>query len=444
MAPPDTITDMKIAILGFARDGQAAYEYFNNPSNAITICDSDKNIQVPTNTEVQLGEEYLKDLGRFDLLIRSAGLKPSLIKEANPNSPEIFSKVSGNIDEFLKASPSKNIIGVTGTKGKGTTSTLIYKMLIKSGYTAHLGGNIGIAALNLLKNNIKPSDWVVLELGAFQLVDQKISPKIAICLMVEPEHMDWFSDFNEYIQAKQQLFINQSADDIAIYNYLNVNSKNIAEASPANLIPYMNPPGAYVSNEQITIDDQIICDVKDIKLLGRHNHQNICAAVTAVWQITKDKESFKSIITTFSGLDHRIEYVKELSGVKYYDDSFGTTPETAIVAIEAFENPKIVILGGSDKGSKYDKLALTVKNSNVKQIITIGQMGPVIAKALADVGFNDVSEGGTTMEQIVTKSREYTTPGDIVLLSTACASFGMFKDYKDRGDQFKQVVQSLV
>ncbi|HEX9153744.1 MAG TPA: cyanophycin synthetase, partial [Candidatus Saccharimonadales bacterium] len=187
----------------------------------------------------------------------------------------------------------------------------------------------------------------------------------------------------------------------------------------------------------------LICDVSELKLLGQHNWQNACAAVTAVWQVTQDISAIRSVLTTFTGLEHRLEFVRELNGIKYYDDSFGTTPETAIVAIQSFEQPKIVILGGSDKGTSFDELAKAVKESNVRHVLLIGDTAPQIAKSLKDAGFDAAIPGGDVMEDIVQKAHDLAQEGDVVLLSTGCASFGLFKNYKDRGNQFQTVVNEL-
>lgn len=434
---------MKIAILGFAREGKAAYEYWGKDGNEISIRDVDESLEIPAGTQAILGPDYLKGLDEYDLLVRTAFLKPKDILSANPQEPNILDKVTTNINEFLRVCPTKNVIGVTGTKGKGTTSTLIAKILEAAGKKVHLGGNIGIAPLEMLKNNIQPEDWVVLEEGAFQLIDQKYSPHIGVCLMIAPEHLDWFDNAEDYFKSKEGLFAHQTSTDLAIYYNGDINSQKIAAIGQAKKIPYFAPPGAYVENGVIKIDGQDICKTDELKLLGHHNWQNVCAAITAVWQVTQDVEAIKSVLVTFSGLEHRLEFVRELDGVKYYDDSFGTTPETAIVAIEAFNQPKVVILGGSDKGSNYGELAQVVKQNNVRHVLTIGEMGPVIAKELQNVGYSSYIEGGNTMHDIVTNAQKHAMPGDVVLLSTACASFGLFKDYKDRGEQFKQVVQSL-
>lgn len=430
---------MNIALIGFDTEGRASYEYFKARGDKITICDQNASLAIPEDTEAQLGPHYLDGLGQFDLIVRTPGLHPKKILEKNPRTAK---KITSGTNEFFKACPTKNIIGVTGTKGKGTTSSLVMKMLESAGKRVHLGGNIGVPALSLLPE-IKKDDWVILELSSFQLMDLRYSPPIGVCLMVVSEHLDWHADFAEYIGAKQNLFSHQSKDTVAIYYAENEISKKIASVSKGKKIPYFASPGAYVEGGFIKINNQIICQANEMKLLGEHNLQNVCAAVTAVWQATQDKEAIQTVIKSFAGLPHRLELVREVGGVSYYDDSFGTTPETAIVAIQSFKEPKIVILGGSDKGASYDELAHVVKNSSVKLAIVIGETGPKIKAALGAADYLTVLDGPTNMQEIVTKAQEYADSGDVVLLSTGSASFGLFKDYKDRGEQFKQAVQSL-
>jgi UDP-N-acetylmuramoylalanine--D-glutamate ligase len=434
---------MRIAILGYAGQGQSAYEYWNNNGNELTICDKNTGLELPDGVKAKLGDDYLQGLGEFDLIVRTPALHPRDIITANPKVEDILDRITTNTNEFFRVCPSKNIIGVTGTKGKGTTSTLIAKMLEAAGKRVHLGGNIGIPPLELLKNNIQADDWVVLELANFQLIDLKYSPPFAVCLMVVPEHMDWHADMEEYVTAKQQLFRWQTTNDIAVYYGANKYSSQIANASPGHKIPYMHAPGAAVFMGNVTIDGQTICKTDELKLLGKHNWQNVCAAVTTVWQITQDFKAIRSVLTSFTGLEHRLELVRELDGVRYYDDSFGTTPETAVVAIEAFNQPKVVILGGSDKGSNYNQLVKTIKHNNVRAVVAIGKMGPKITTALREQGYDQIVEGGKTMREIVQIARAQAHPGDIILLSTGCASFDLFKNYKDRGDQFKKAVLAL-
>lgn len=431
---------MEVAIVGFATEGEVSAKYWSGLGHKITVCDQNQSLVVPNTYNSKLGPTYLDGLNNFDLIVRTAGIHPKVILDKNP---DVKNKITTSVQEFFRVCPSHCIIGVTGTKGKGTTTSLIAKMLTAAGKSVHIGGNIGIAALELLPE-VKQSDWVVLELSSFQLEDFKgPSPHIAVCLMVVPEHLNWHADMKEYLGAKQRLFTNQSQGDIAVYYSGDDNSTKIAAVSPGTKIPYMKTPGAIVDNELVMIDGQEICLTSEIKLPGRHNWQNVCAAVTVVWQITKDTKSISSVLKSFSGLEHRLELVRELDSVRYYDDSFATTPETAIAAIQAFDGPKVLILGGSDKGIPLDPIADEVVKNNVRHVIAIGDVGPVIEKQLRYHGFNNITGGLTKMPEIVNEARSRAKPGDTVLLSTGCASFGLFENYKDRGQQFKQAVQLL-
>jgi len=441
---------MKIAVLGYGKQGKAAVDYWNK-GNEITVCDQNAITDLPASIKSVSGPEYLANLDDYDLIVRSPSVHPRDIVAAN--SEKILRKVTTVTEEFFRTCPAP-IIGVTGTKGKGTTSTLIAKIIETSGETVHLGGNIGIPPLDMLKDDIKPTDWVVLELANFQLIDLRISPKIAVCLMVEPEHLDWHTDIEEYVKAKQQLFIHQSSQDMAVFNRLNDLSSAVVDVSPALKISYEVPEigqepedknGAYVLGDDIYMDDVKVCSISDVKLLGRHNLQNVCAAIAATWDlIDNDPAIIVKALSDYTGLQHRLELIRDFNGIKFYDDSFGTTPETAIVALEALPGSKVVILGGSDKGATYDVLAQAIMNHQVHTVITIGQTGPAIAESLRKAGFTNIFDGGTTMQSIVNVARQHAKTGDTVLLSTACASFGMFKDYIDRGDQFRETVLALV
>lgn len=430
---------MNIAILGYDTEGKVSYDFCKKRGDTITICDQNTSLELPDGVDAQLGESYLENLDRFDMVIRTPGLHPAKIFAANPGK-EVT--VTSQLNLFFENSPTKNIIGITGTKGKGTTSTLVFKMLEAAGKTVHLGGNIGIPPLSFL-DDLTSESWVVLELSSFQLIDLKQSPQLAAVLMVVPEHLDWHEDFEEYVAAKQQLFIHQTSEDTAIYFADNETSLSIADASEGSLVPYFSEPGANIANDQIVIDGQRISDVNDVKLLGKHNLQNICAAITVVWQVSQNIEAIRSVIASFTGLPHRLELVRTVEGVRYYDDSFGTTPDTAIVALQSFTEPKVLIVGGSEKGVPFDSLAHAIKESNIRSVIAIGATGPVITEELKKIGFLSVTEGGKIMSEIVAQAYDAAQPGDVVLLSTGCASFDMFRNYKDRGDQFKHAVSSL-
>jgi UDP-N-acetylmuramoylalanine--D-glutamate ligase len=449
---------VKIAIVGWGVEGRSVYKYFGPEHQYLIVNEHPRNDFPAESDNVKMqflsGQKpagitgnvadlgYLDGIEECDKVVYTPTSLKNLEKKYK-NNQGFWQKTTTALHIFFENSPSKNLIGITGTKGKGTTSTLIYQMLRASGKTAHLGGNIGISVLDLLPK-VKTDDWVVIELANFQLYKFPYSPPIAVALMIVPEHLDWHPTFEDYLEAKANIFRHQKTGDTAIYFPFNPSSQKIARLSPGQKIPYFMEPGAYVDQAgKVMIGGREIIDRKEIKLLGEHNLQNICAAVTAVWQVAQDKEAIKKVLADFTGLKHRLEFVRDVGGVKFYDDSFGTTPATAIVAIQSFKEPKIVILGGSDKGAEFDELAKIVAGSNVKTAVIVGQIGGKIAAALKKVGFENIVTGLKSMPEIVAKAKELAEPGDVVLLSTAAASFDMFQDYKDRGNQFKKAINSL-
>jgi UDP-N-acetylmuramoylalanine--D-glutamate ligase len=437
---------MKVAILGYGSQGQSAFEHWSNNGSTVTICDLDTTTQIPKGALSKLGPDYLSNLGEFDLLIRTPIMHPSAIAKANPKAPNILDKVWSNTNEFFKICPSKNIVAVTGTKGKGTTSTLIAKMLEAAGKRVHLGGNIGIPPLELLKDDIKPEDWVVLELANFQLIDLKFSPHIAVVLMVEAEHLDWHEDVEEYIAAKQQMFIHQEPEDIAIYYAKNEVSESIADASMGKLMPYFEAPGAEVKNDAITIAGNEICKTNEIKLLGTHNWQNACAATTAVWQITQDTTALRQALTSFSGLPFRIEFRREVNGVRYYNDSFATGQGAMIAALEAIHEPKVMIIGGYDRMLDLSHFGEAIKENEkgIRKVLLIGAAAERCAGVLKTQGFTNFTiSAAKTMPEVVSEATKLARSGDAVVLSPAFASFDMFKNFEERGKAFNQAVEAL-
>ena len=434
---------MKIAIVGYGKQGVSAYEYWAR-GNEITIRDQAEVPNPPANVIIETGKDYLKNLDQFDLIIRSPKLYPKDIVDLN--GPAILSKITTNTNEFFKVCPTKNIIGVTGTKGKGTTSTLITKILENLGKRVILGGNIGIPPLDLLKENIGPDDYVVLELANFQLIDLKYSPALAVCLMVAPEHLDWHSDMEDYKLSKKQLFLHQSPDDVAIYFASNEMSKEIVDAGPAKKIPYFKTPGALIENNEIKIEGNVICNVSELKLPGKHNLENICAAITVSWQISKDVNKIKQAVTSFTSLPHRIEFVREISGIRFYNDSFASVSDATIAAIESIKEKKVLIVGGFDRMLPLSHFISKVKENSdsIEKILLIGQSAQRVANELEQSDYHnyDISEA-INMKDIVDKAITYTKPGQAVVLSPGFPSFDMFKDFEERGLIYKEVVRQL-
>lgn len=433
---------MKVAIVGFAREGRSALSYWQEQGADITVCDQDPDKEVPAGVAAQLGPDYLKDLGRFDVIMRTAGMHPKIILEKNPG---VTDKITTTVDEFMRVSPTKNIIGVTGTKGKGTTCTLISKMLEAAGKQVILAGNFGVSPFEYL-HKIDSNSWVVLEFSSFMLYDIKHSPHIGVCLMVLPEHLDWHGDKVDYYQSKGNLFAHQREDDVAIYFADNVDSHTIASRSPGRKIAYFDEPGAYVYDGNIMIDQTVLCKIGELQILGEHNWQNICAAVTAVWQVTQSPDAIRKVLTTFTGLPHRLEFVRELDGVRYYNDSFGSDPYATMAAIEAIPDNKVLIVGGYERMLPLEPFVLKVKEhaKDIRTIILVGASAERVATELKNADYTNFRlSPAKTMAEIVTEAKAHAKKGDAVVLSPGFASFDMFKDFEDRGQQFKEAVHDL-
>lgn len=442
---------MRIAVVGYGKQGQAAVEYWSK-DNDVTVCDINENLVLPDGVDAQLGKNYLHDLERFHWVIRSPIIHPRDIVAAN--GERILRKITTVTEEFFRVCPAP-IIGVTGTKGKGTTSSLITKILETAGKTVHLGGNIGIPPLELLHGEIKPEDWVVLELANFQLIDLGISPKIAVCLMVVPEHLDWHEDMAEYIQAKQNLFRHQAATELAIFNRLSDFSTEVVGVSPALKLSYEVPEagqvpheknGAYVLGDDICMDDELVCKIQDVKLLGRHNLQNVCAAIAATWDlIGNDADIIKRAVSDFVGLAHRLERVRSFKDITFYNDSFASTPDASVAAMKAIPGTKVMIIGGYDRGLELNELAKGITaEPTVSKVILIGQTGAKIASELDKHGYkNYIRIDAKDMRSVVASALAAAKPGEAVVLSPGAASFDMFKNFEDRGLQYKKEVDAL-
>ena len=430
---------MKIAIAGYGAEGESNYRYWNTPDNQVVIVDEQQPARtVPVDASLIVGEDAFSKLEGYDLVIRTAGLAPHKIKTD--------AKVWSATNEFFEKCPAP-IIGVTGSKGKGTTSSLIASMLRSAGKTVHLVGNIGVPALDTL-NDIRADDVVVYELSSFQLWDAERSPHIAVVLMIEPDHLDVHHDFEDYVQAKANIARYQTAADYVIYNVSNQSSTLIAGLSAAQQIPYQTEQSAWVQDGQFHYAGQSLCSVEALRLPGRHNQDNACAAITAVMALdtTVTPEAVEMGLSSFTGLPHRLKFVREVQGVSYFDDSIATTPGSAIAAIHAFDAPKVLILGGSDKGADYSGLVNEIMNSpSVRAIIAVGKTGGQIAELLRTQGAAVALQrvDSTDMSDFVQAAKDHAQPGDVVVLSPASASFDMFKNYSDRGDQFISTVEKL-
>lgn len=414
---------MKIVIAGFGVEGQSNLRYFREkfPEADFLVADERGKVDnLPENVAYRTGFSGLESA---DLIVRSPSLPPKKIK----TSGQIWSATN----EFFANCPA-TIIGVTGTKGKGTTCSFISSILRAAGKTVHLVGNIGVPALDILPK-IEKNDIVVYELSSFQLWNLQKSPHVAVVLMIEPDHLNVHADFNDYLAAKANIAKSQTADDYVVYNSQNEFSSSIADASLAQKKEY-----PFVLSDSIT---------SAIRLPGKHNVDNACAAILAVKSILPNvsDDEIKKGLSEFTGLPHRLKFVAEKYGVKYYDDSISTTPGSAIAALKAFAEPKILILGGSDKGADYSELAKEIARQNVRLIIINGANAGEIREVLREekIDCEIVQLDMATMKEVAKLAKNKAQSGDVVILSPAAASFDMFKSYSDRGEQFVAAVEEL-
>lgn len=418
-------------------EGKASYRYFKAQGNEVTIVDERPVVDdLPPGAISILGPNALNNLGDFDMVIRTPSLPPRKLASAK--------KIWSGTNEFFAQCPAP-IIGVTGTKGKGTTCSLITAILRQAGKTVHLVGNIGTPALEAL-GAISQNDVVVYELSSFQLWDLESSPHIAVVLMVEPDHLNVHVDFDDYVNAKANIARYQQTSDVIIYHPTNEMSARIASSSSATYKQrYLTPEAAHIANGEIIIENQTICRTDEVGLLGEYNLQNVCAAISACWRITHDSNAIAQAIRDFKGLEHHLEFVAKKRGVLYYNDSFSSAPTATMGAITAFAAPIILIVGGYDKGVDFMALAQSIQaNEHIKRVLAIGVVGQRIGAALQQAGFNkyDVLDA-RDMKTIVERAVSITEKGDVVLLSPGCASFDMFKNFSERGQLFRQAVREL-
>lgn len=414
------MTKPKIAILGYGQEGQANLRYFQQRGDITVVDQNPIDDSDLDGVAVISGPDAFDQLNDFDLLVRSPSIAPASIKTAG--------KIWSATNEFFANCPAP-IIGVTGTKGKGTTSSFIVSILRRAGKTVHLVGNIGNPALDALAN-IKPTDIVVYELSSFQLWDIERSPQVAVVLMIEADHLDIHADFDDYINAKAQISAHQTARDTIVYNSQNKYSSLIGQQSAASdKLDYQS------------LDIEVYRDA--IQLPGEHNLQNMAAAIMAAQAVAEiSPEQIRQGITDFNGLDHRLKYVATVNDVEYYDDSISTTPGSAIAAIKSFaDRPKTIILGGRSKGGDYNQLVELCAATGTK-IIACGENGPEIARLADKYKAQYVIEPGT-MDSVVDQANQSAVAGGVVILSPAAASFDQYKNYIVRGQKFVDVVNQL-
>jgi len=448
------VKSKKVLVMGAARSGIAASKFLKAHGAHVILTDI-KPAEKMADVEKELAGSGIETLW---------GQQPEL-KEINPdfivvspgiplNIPPLSLAVKLQIPviselELAYKFSKTPFIAVTGTNGKTTTTSLVGQLFQDVGRKVVVGGNIGLPLISQVEN-LTPKDLIVAEVSSFQLestIDFK--PRVAIILNITPDHLDRHGSMEAYRSIKAKIFANQTEEDFLVLNYDDPLVKELAFRAKSHVIFFSRKnkleEGVYLDGGNLVINigegPVHICRPEEISIKGSHNLENAMAAVAAGYMMGLEPEEIRKTLISFPGVAHRLEFVAEINGVKYINDSKGTNSDASIKAIEAFQEPLILIAGGRNKGSDFVDLAQKIKE-RVSKLILVGEAKDEIKSAVLKNGFSDIYEAGDFQEAVNIAS-SLARAGDIVLLSPACASFDMFNNYEERGDAFKELVLSL-
>ena len=455
-----SLRNKTVAVIGIGVSNRPLIELLLSRGVAVTACDKKDRATLGAPAEelvgkgcrLRLGPDYLKDLTE-DVIFRTPGMRPDL-PELNA-AVERGSTLTSEMEVFFEVCPCP-ILAVTGSDGKTTTTTIIAELLRAAGKTVHLGGNIGHPLLSET-GGMRAGDIAVLELSSFQLMTMTRSPHIAVITNLAPNHLDVHKDYAEYISAKENIFTHQSASDIAVFNADNEVTRSFVGRQRGALRTFSRREtverGAYLAPDDAGEGQAIwmsnengrrqVLPLAEIKLPGIHNVENYMAAIAAVDRLVPDK-IIRDFAKNFGGVEHRIELVRDLDGVRYYNDSIASSPSRTIAGLNAFPEKVILIAGGKDKGISYGSLGPVV-NEHVKLLILCGATAGVIrasveqAENYGGLEIADVED----YHQAVSLARSRAKEGDVVILSPASTSFDRFANFMERGRVFKEIVNSL-
>ena len=450
----------KVAIIGLGVSNIPLLDYFFQKKARVTVFDEREIEKIPNELIQKLnnyefkyvfGKNCLKNLGsfNFNIILRSPSCLPTRkeLEDASSNG----ALVTSEIELLMEMAPCK-IIGVTGSDGKTTTTSLINSILQKGGYKTYLGGNIGTPLFTKLEE-IKPQDILVLELSSFQLMGMEISPNIAVITNITPNHLNIHKDYEEYINAKKNIFKYQGEDDTVILNYDNEITRNCKKEAKGKVIFFSGKEklddGFIVDNKIIKeCDDRIrkhVLDCREVILRGEHNYENIATAFAATKDLV-DIDVAVEAVKEFKPVEHRLEFVREINDVKWYNDSVSSSPTRTIAGLNSFDEEIVLIAGGYDKNLDYTPIAKPIVDK-VKTLILIGQTSDKIFEAVKEELEKENKELNiymcNSLKETVELARKSAKPGQIVLFSPASASFDMFKNFADRGNKFKKLVNDL-
>jgi len=444
------LSGRNILVVGLARTGLAAANFLIGKGARVSVTDlrtkdelEDQIGRLQGQVRLLLGRHREADFTAADMIVLSPGVpsRISPLARAREQGIPVWSEIELAC-RFLKGT----LIGVTGTNGKTTTTTLIGEMLAESRRPHLVAGNIGVPLLERVEEATRETVWVV-ELSSFQLeTTRTLRCQVAVVLNVTPDHLDRHPSFEDYWQAKRRILLNQKSSDFAVFNRDEPNSRRMAEGAEARSVFFSRQErctGVFCRDGKIRVqvDDEShqVMDRSQVRLKGEHNLENVLAAAAASYLVGVEPESIARACRTFAGVEHRLEWIRELEGVSFYNDSKATNVESASKAMEALEQPLVAIMGGTNKGSDFRVLRPLVRRK-VRHLVLLGEAKASLMEGLR--GTAPVSEAGG-LEEAVRRAFVEAHPGDAVLLAPACASFDMFQNYEERGRAFKDLVSQL-
>lgn len=442
-----SLNGKRITVIGIGVSNVPLIKFLCENGAVVTACDKRAEAELESEMKTlcgydityKLGAGYLEDLSG-EVIFKTPGMRYDVFELIQAR--ERGSIVTSEMEVFFELCPCK-IIAVTGSDGKTTTTTLISEILKKQGYKIWLGGNIGNPLIGEIEN-IDKDDIAVLELSSFQLHTMKASANISVVTNLSPNHLDIHKDMEEYIDAKKNIYRHQSGDDLLILNYDNEITNNMKSEAVGKTVMFSLSgrleDGVCFDGESIVAFGKKVIDIKDIRIPGMHNVDNFMAAIAAVYDMV-DISSIEYVAKNFGGVEHRIEFVREVCGVKYYNDSIASSPTRAIAGLRSFDQKLIIIAGGYDKHLPFDEYGFELER-HAKHLILMGDTAEAIRAAAENANMKAITMV-SSMEEAVLAAKNIAACGDVVMLSPACASFDMFKNFMVRGNAFKEAVNNL-
>lgn len=438
-----------VLVLGLAKSGTAAAKLLLKSGVKVRVNDAKAESEDPLVKALQMegatvitGSHPISVLDSIDLVVKNPGIPYSniILQEAEKRNIPIVTE----IELAARLAKENELIGITGSNGKTTTTTLVHKMLQASNQPVKLAGNIGIVAAEVAQT-LEENDKLLLELSSFQLMGvETFRPNIAALLNLYEAHIDYHGTIENYVNAKTNLFLKQNESDFLVYNHDDARVREAVKRGKAQLIPFSTKEklvlGAYIENNAIYFQGKKIISLKDVVLVGEHNYENILAAVAVSILAGATVEGVRNVLSTFSGVKHRLQYVTTINGRKFYNDSKATNILATQKALKSFDDPVILLAGGLDRGDEYDSLLPYV--THVKAMVLFGETANKLATFAKKANIEKVHIV-ENVQEAAKVAYEISEDGDVILLSPACASWDQYKTFEERGDMFIQAVHIL-